>query len=79
MVKLKNRLNLTFFQNNSFNYDFPINGQNEMNNRFKSPIIESNKSRYIKNVNINIPSSEKLLKEDFKNDFINNYNNYDDL
>ena len=79
MVILKNRLNLTLFQNNSFIYDFPINDQNEMNNRFKSPIIESNKSRYIKYVNINIPSSEKLLKEDFKNDFINNYNNYDDL
>ena len=78
MVKLKNRLNLTLFQNNSFNDDSPINDQNEMSNRFKSPIIESNKTRYIKNVNINIniPSSEKLLKEDFKNDYINNY---DDL
>ena len=72
-TKLKNRLNLTLSQNNSFNYDFSINDQNELKNRFKSPIIESNKSRYIKNVNINIPSSEKLLKEDFKNDFINNY------
>ena len=54
MVKLKNRLNLTLSQNNSVNYDFPIKDQNELKNRFKSLIIESNKSRYIKNVNINI-------------------------
>ena len=74
MVKLNNRLNLALSQNNSVNYDFPIKDQNELKNRFKSLIIESNKSRYIKNVNINIPSLEKLLKEDFKNDFI-----YDDL
>ena len=40
MVKLNNRLNLALSQNNSVNYDFPINDQNEMNNRFKSPIIE---------------------------------------
>ena len=48
--------------------------QNELKNSIKSPLSEPKKSRYIiKNSNIDIQSSEKLLKEDFKADFLNNY------
>ena len=71
--KLKSRLNLTLSQNNSFNYNFSVNEQNELKNKFKSPLIESDRNRYIKKVNIDIPYSEKLLKPELKNDFINNY------
>ena len=71
--KLKSRLNLTLSQNNSFNYDFSVNEQNEPKNKFKSPLIESDKNRYIKKVNIDVPYSKQILNQELKNDFINNY------
>ena len=71
--KLKSRLNLTLSQNNSFNYVFSENEQNGLKNKFNKQIIESDRNRYIKKVNIEFPSSEKLLKEEFKNDILNNY------
>ena len=71
--KLKSRLNLTLSQNNSFNYVFSENEQNGLKNKFNKQIIESDRNRYIKKVNIEFPSSEKLIKEEFKNDILNNY------
>ena len=70
---LKNKAMLALSEINSFNYDLSTTDQNELKTNLKSPLSEPEKSRYIKNANIDIPSSENLLKEDFKRDFLNNY------
>ena len=69
LSKLKSKIKIVLSQNNSFNYDLSKIDQNELQNTFN----EGDNSRYIKKVNIEIPSSKKLLKKDFKNEFINNY------
>ena len=69
LSKLKSKIKIVLSQNNSFNYDLSKIDQNELQNTFN----EGDNIRYIKKVNIEIPSSKKLLKKDFKNEFINNY------
>ena len=70
---LKNKAIITLSDYNSFNYDLSSTDQNELKNSIKSPLSEPKKSRYIiKNANIDIQSSEKLLKEGYKEDFLNN-------
>ena len=58
---LKSRINLSLSQNNSFCYDLSKIEVNESKNARKETLNERNISRYIKKVNIDIPSSKKLL------------------
>ena len=69
LSKLKSRIKVVLSQNNSFNYDFSKKEQNDS----KNTLNEGNERRYIKKLNIDIPSSQKLIKDDFQKEFINNY------
>ena len=71
--KLNSKLNLTLSQNNSFNYDFSEKEKNELKNEIKSPKFESIRNRHLRRVKIDLPSWDKLMKDEIKNDFINNY------
>ena len=68
--------NIMYINNyNSFSYHFFEN--NEIINK-KRKIIPKNKNsiqHYIKNVNVSIPSNDRLKKESFLTDFYNNYDN----
>lgn len=71
---LKSSIKLSLSQNNSLNYDFSKIDQNELKNERKETSHEKDISHYIKKVNIDIPSPKKLLKEENKNKFLNEYN-----
>ena len=60
---------------NSFNYNF---SHHELNNTGYNKISIQNKKtikNYIKHVDMNIPSNEKLKEEKFRSEFFNNYEN----
>ena len=68
---------------NSFNYEFSKDNNepkkrkkidSSINNRIIS-LIDGDKNSSLKTLNIEVPSSEKLSDETFKNDFLNNYEN----
>ena len=73
---------LPFF--NSFNYNFSKDNEmkkrkkkdkkSTINNRIIS-LIEDDNNSSLKTLNIEVPSAEKLSDENFKNDFLNNYEN----
>ena len=71
---LKSHTKLTLSQFNTFNYDLSGKDQTDIKNNQINSKIKSEKSRYIKNINIEIPSSEKFSKEEYKNAFISQYN-----
>ena len=52
---------LTLSKYNSFKYGLSSTDQNELKISLKSPLSEPEKNRYIKNSNIDIQSSEKIL------------------
>ena len=72
---LKSTKSVTLSQYNYFNYNFiPSEQKKKAENNLSNPsnkIYRNNK--YIKKVNIDIPSTKFLLKEEFKNDFLKNY------
>ena len=70
---LKSRINLSLSQNNSFCYDLSKIEVNESKNARKETLNERNISRYIKKVNIDIPSSKKLLIKRYRDEFLQSY------
>lgn len=74
---LKSQTKMTLSEFNNFNYDLTGNELNDTKNDAKNDKINSQKdadnNRYIKNINIDIPSSEKLSNEEYKTSFINEY------
>ena len=70
---LKSSALLTLSKYNTFNYDFSLPEEKELKNKQKSPVSEPDKYRYIKNINIDMPSTKKLLNEEFKSNFLNSY------
>ena len=71
---LKSHTKLTLSQFNTFNYDLSGKDLTDTKNNQMNSQIKSDNTRYIKNINIEIPSSEKLSKEEYKNAFISQYN-----
>ena len=82
---LKSKTKRTLSQYNSFNYDFSTENtephyikkkdvSKTAKNR-KISLIDDDNSSSLKTLNIEVPSSEKLSEESFKNDFLNEYKN----
>ena len=71
--KIKTQRKLTLSHFNTFNYDLSGNELYYTKNDKINPISEVENNRYIKNINIEIPSSEKLSNEEYKTSFINEY------
>ena len=71
--KIKSQRKLTLSHFNTFNYDLSGNELYYTKNDKINPISEVENNRYIKNINIEIPSSEKLSNEEYKTSFINEY------
>ena len=82
---LKSNAKITLSQYNYFNYDFSkenselndINktkSSNVVNNRIIS-LIDGDNNSSLKTLNIDVPSSDKLLQETFRNEFMNEYEN----
>ena len=71
---LKSRIKLSLSQNNSFCYYLSKIAPNELKNERKEPLNERHMPRYIKNVNIDIPSSKKLLIKRYRDEFLQSYN-----
>ena len=70
---LKSRAKLALSQYNSFNFDLSRKNLNEIKFSSRNYIIKGENGRYLNNTISEIPSSSKLSDEEFKNDFINNY------
>ena len=60
---------------NSFNYNFSNYEFNSNKNSNNNILIQKKKIKkhYIKNINLTFPSNEKLLEENFRNEFFINY------
>ena len=82
---LKSNAKITLSQYNYFKYDFSkenselndINktkSSNVVNNRIIS-LIDGDNNSSLKTLNIDVPSSDKLLQETFRNEFMNEYEN----
>ena len=81
---LKSKSKMTLKQHsNSFRFDFlkdnnesyndkKKTNNNEINNR-KITLIDGDKNSSLKTLNIEVPSSERLSNDKFKNDFLNEY------
>lgn len=81
--QLSSKNKIIISENNSFNLKFLTNknlkGQNnkrntEVNNR-KICLIDGNNSNSLKTLNIDVPSSERLLQNNFQKEFMKNYEN----
>ena len=70
---LKSQTKMTLSEINNFNYDLTGNEQNDTKNDKINTKKEADNNRYIKNINIDLPSSEKLSNEEYKTSFINEY------
>lgn len=70
-LKSRSRLSLSHF--NSFKYDLSGKQQNKFESNPNNHLLGRNDSSYIKNITIDIPSSEKLSNNDFKNHFIKDF------
>ena len=71
---LKSQKKLTLSQFNKFNYDLSGNELHDIKYDKINSLSEAENSCYIKHINIEIPSSEKLLSnEEYKTSFINEY------
>ena len=70
-LKSISRLSLSHF--NSFKYDLSGKQQNKFESIQNNRDLGTNEGAYIKNITINIPSSEKLSNNEFKNDFIKDF------
>lgn len=64
---------LSLSQYNSFKYDLSGKQHNKFESIPNNHGLGRNKGAYIKNIVINIPSSEKLSNDKFKNDFIKDF------
>ena len=82
LLKTKSKRTLSDYYN-SFKYVFPKdnpksfsnkNKDSSINNR-KISLIDSDNNSSLKTLNIEVPSAEKLSNEDFKNDFMDEYEN----
>jgi len=81
--QLSSKNKIIISENNSFNFKFLTknnlkiqnNKKNtEVNNR-KICLIDGNNSNSLKTLNIDVPSSERLLQSNFQNEFMKNYEN----
>ena len=70
---LKSRAKLALSQYNSFNFDLSRKNLNEIKFSSRNYKIKGENGRYLNNTISEIPSSSKLSDEEFKNNFINNY------
>ena len=72
---LKSKTKFAISQFNSFNFKFGIKYSliNEQTFNTKMSLVETNNHNTLKNINIDLPSSEKLLEETFQNNFLNEY------
>ena len=70
---LKSQRKLTLSQFNKFNYNLSGNELYDTKNDKINSLSEAENSRYIKNINIEMPSSEKLSNEEYKTSFFNDY------
>lgn len=70
-LKSSSRLSLSNF--NSFKYDLSGKQHNKFESIQDNRNLGRNEGAYIKNITINIPSSEKLSNNEFKNDFIRDF------
>ena len=76
--KLKKSANITLSDYNLFNYNFTTKSMLQFNTRkepFKTLENENTNLNLIKNLNIELPSSEKLSQNNFYNEFMENYEN----
>lgn len=81
LLKSKSKRTLTEYYN-SFHYVFPKDYKpnnnkikdSSINNR-KISLIEGDNNSSLKTLNIDIPTADRLSKENFKNDFMNDYEN----
>ena len=71
---LKSSFKLSLSENNSFNYELSKVVHNKLKNEKKDTSWQKDISRYIKKVNIDLPSPKKLLKIENRNKFMNDYN-----
>lgn len=70
-IRSSNSFKLSDF--NSFKFNF-LNKKSDIQNiKYKNAQKKKQGDHYIKKININIPSSEKLREEKFKNDFLSDY------
>lgn len=70
-IRSSNSFKLSDF--NSFKFNF-LNKKSDIKNiKYKNAQKKKQGEHYIKKININIPSSEKLREEKFKNDFLSDY------
>ena len=58
---------------NMFKYDFSNNEQISSKNTYINSPMKDTRRHYIKKVIVNIPSNDKLKEDNFKNDFLYNY------
>jgi len=65
------RLSLSEF--NDFKYDLSIKQQNKFGTIQNNNCLGRYENAYIKNITLNIPSAEKLSNNEFKNDFIKDF------
>lgn len=71
-IKSQNKLSVSQF--NSFKYDLSIRRSKKLKNKLKKSLKRKNKFHYIKYISTQLPSNEKLSDEEFKNKFINDFN-----
>ena len=70
-IRSSNSFKLSDF--NSFKFNFSNKKPDIQNIKYKNGQKKDQGDHYIKKININIPSSEKLREEKFKNDFLSDY------
>ena len=85
LSQLSSKTKILVSQNNSFNYKFfsqsnfkPLNekkNSDNYNNREISLIELRKNNNYLRAMNINVPSSEKLLQKNFQKEFMEDYEN----
>ena len=70
-LRSSSRLSLSEF--NDFKYDLSIKQQNKFGTIQNNNCLGRYENAYIKNITLNIPSAEKLSNNEFKNDFIKDF------
>jgi len=70
---LKSSSRLSFSEFNSFKYDLSSKQHNKFGFNSNNQFLGRKESAYIKNIAINIPSAEKLSNNEFKNDFLKDF------
>jgi len=71
--KLKSSSRFSLSEFNSFKYDLSRKKQNKFRSIPNNHFLGRNESSYIKNITIKIPSVEKWSNNEFKNEFIKNF------